>query len=186
MLTALQGSAPGVVMNGGSGSPGSAKFSLLIRGTSSINGNTDALIVIDDIPSNASEYRNLNPNDIESMTVLKDAAATAIYGNRGANGVVVIRTKRGKFNSALKVSYTGMTGLSLRPLDKYNLANTNEYLDIMRAYGFTPSTNGTPNPYDIALKAQAAGVDTDWKKVFFKPEMFQSHDVAVFFRWRKC
>ncbi|CAD7803832.1 TonB-dependent receptor SusC [Chryseobacterium aquaeductus] len=180
VLTALQGSAPGVIMNGGSGSPGSAKFSLLIRGTSSINGNTDALIVIDDVPSNASEYRNLNPNDIESMTVLKDAAATAIYGNRGANGVVVIRTKRGKFNSALKVSYTGMTGLSLRPLDKYNLSNTNEYLEIMRAYGLTPSTNpATPNAYDIALRGQAAGVDTDWKKVFFKPEMFQSHDVAI-------
>lgn len=179
VLTALQGSAPGVVMNGGSGSPGSAKFSLLIRGTSSINGNTDALIVIDDVPSNASEYRNLNPNDIESMTVLKDAAATAIYGNRGANGVVIIRTKRGKFNSGFKVSYTGMTGMSLRPLDKYNLANTNEYLDIMRNYGLTPSTTATPNSYDKALAGQAAGIDTDWKKVFFKPEMFQSHDVAI-------
>ncbi|WP_439480208.1 SusC/RagA family TonB-linked outer membrane protein [Chryseobacterium aquaticum] len=175
VLTALQGSAPGVVMNGGSGSPGSAKFSLLIRGTSSINGNTDALIVIDDIPSNASEYRNLNPNDIESMTILKDAAATAIYGNRGANGVVVIRTKRGKFNSALKVSYTGMTGMSLRPLDKYNLANTSEYLDIMRLYGLGPGNAA----YDKAIAAQQAGIDTDWKKVFFKPEMFQSHDVSI-------
>lgn len=174
VLTALQGSAPGVIMNGGSGSPGSAKFSLLIRGTSSINGNTDALIVIDDIPSNASEYRNLNPNDIESMTVLKDAAATAIYGNRGANGVVVIRTKRAKFNSALKVSYTGMTGMSLRPLDKYNLANTNEYLEIMKLYGLTEGT-----AYNRAIAGQAAGIDTDWKNVFFKPEMFQSHDIAI-------
>ncbi|KAA0128705.1 SusC/RagA family TonB-linked outer membrane protein [Chryseobacterium sp. SN22] len=179
VLTTLQGAAPGVLMNGGSGSPGSAKFSLLIRGTSSINGNTDALIVIDDVPSNASEYRNLNPNDIESMTVLKDAAATAIYGNRGANGVVVIRTKRGRFNSGFKVSYTGMTGMSLRPLDKYNLANTNQYLDIMRAYGLTPSTTATPNSYDIALAGQAAGIDTDWKRVFFKPELYQSHDVAI-------
>jgi len=175
VLTSLQGAAPGVIMNGGSGSPGSAKFSLLIRGTSSINGNTDALIVIDDVPSNASEYRNLNPNDIESMTVLKDAAATAIYGNRGANGVVVIRTKRGKYGSAFKVSYTGMTGMSLRPLDKYNLANTSEYLDIMRLYGYGPGVSS----YDKAIAGQAAGIDTDWKKVFFKPEMFQSHDVSI-------
>lgn len=174
VLTSLQGSAPGVIMNGGSGSPGSAKFSLLIRGTSSVNGNTDALIVIDDVPSNASEYRNLNPNDIESMTVLKDAAATAIYGNRGGNGVVVIRTKRGKYGSGFKVSYTGMTGMSLRPLDKYNLANTNEYLDIMRLYGLTEGA-----AYDKAIAGQKAGVDTDWKKVFFKPEMFQSHDVSI-------
>jgi len=174
VLTSLQGAAPGVIMNGGSGSPGSAKFSLLIRGTSSISGNTDALIVIDDIPSNASEYRNLNPNDIESMTVLKDAAATAIYGNRGANGVVVIKTKRGKFGSGMKVSYTGMTGMSLRPLDKYNLANTNEYLGIMNLYGLTSGP-----AYDRAIAGQQAGIDTDWTKVFFKPEMFQSHDVSV-------
>ncbi|KIC65000.1 SusC/RagA family TonB-linked outer membrane protein [Chryseobacterium taiwanense] len=174
VLTSLQGAAPGVIMNGGSGSPGSAKFSLLIRGTSSISGNTDALIVIDDIPSNASEYRNLNPNDIESMTVLKDAAATAIYGNRGANGVVVIKTKRGKYGSGMKVSYTGMTGMSLRPLDKYNLANTDEYLDIMRLYGLTSGA-----AYDKAIAGQKAGINTDWKKVFFKPEMFQSHDVSI-------
>jgi TonB-dependent starch-binding outer membrane protein SusC len=161
-------------MNGGSGSPGSAKFDLLIRGVSSINGNTDALIVIDDVPSNASEYRNLNPNDIESMTVLKDAAATAIYGNRGANGVVVIKTKRGKYNSGFKVTYTGMTGMSLRPTDKYNLANTDQYLDIMRLYGMTSG-----EAYDAALDAQQKGISTDWKKVFFKPEMFQSHDVSI-------
>lgn len=175
LLTSLQGSAPGVLMNGGSGSPGSAKFSLLIRGTSSINGNTDALIVIDDIPSNASEYRNLNPNDIESTTILKDAAATAIYGNRGANGVVVIRTKRGKYNSGFKVSYTGMTGMSLRPLDKYKLANSNEYLGIMRLYGYN---EGSPL-YNDAKAAVDSGIDTDWSKYFFKPELFQSHDVAL-------
>ncbi|WP_374463635.1 SusC/RagA family TonB-linked outer membrane protein [Chryseobacterium sp.] len=175
MLTSLQGSAPGVIMNGGSGSPGSAKFSLLIRGTSSINGNTDALIVIDDIPSNASEYRNLNPNDIESTTILKDAAATAVYGNRGANGVVVIRTKRGKYNSGFKLSYTGMTGMSLRPLDKYNLANTEQYMGIMKLYGFSD----TNSEYIKAKDALAQGINTDWKNYFFKPEMFQSHDVAL-------
>ncbi|MCJ7932830.1 MAG: SusC/RagA family TonB-linked outer membrane protein [Chryseobacterium sp.] len=175
MLTSLQGSAPGVIMNGGSGSPGSAKFSLLIRGTSSINGNTDALIVIDDIPSNASEYRNLNPNDIESVTILKDAAATSVYGNRGANGVVVIRTKRGRYNGGFKLSYTGMTGMSLRPLDKYKLANTDEYMQIMRLYGMTSANTA----YQKAEEGKAAGIDTDWSKYFFKPEMFQSHDVAI-------
>jgi len=94
VLTALQGSAPGVTMHGGSGSLGSAKFSLLIRGTSFINGNTDALIVINGIPQNSDTFRKLNPNHIESMEVLKDASATALYGNRGVNGVVIIKTKK--------------------------------------------------------------------------------------------
>lgn len=117
----------------------------------------------------------MNPNDIESTTILKDAAATAVYGNRGANGVVVIRTKRGKYNSGFKLSYTGMTGMSLRPLDKYNLANTEQYMGIMKLYGFSD----TNSEYLKAKDALAQGINTDWKKQFFKPEMFQSHDVAL-------
>ena len=175
MLQSLQGSAPGVLMNAGSGSPGSAKFSLLIRGTSSINGNTDALIVIDDVPSNSSEFRNLNPNDIESYTVLKDAGATALYGNKGANGVVVIKTKRGRYNSGLKFSYTANTGLSLRPLTKYNLANSQEYFQIMKNYGIDINQPG----YELAKEGFQKGTDTDWAKRFFKPELYQSHDLSI-------
>jgi TonB-dependent SusC/RagA subfamily outer membrane receptor len=93
VLASLQGTAPGLTMISSGGSPGSAKFDGYIRGTSSINGDTDPLLVINGIPSSSEEFRNLNQNNIKSVTVLRDAAATSIYGNKGANGVILITTK---------------------------------------------------------------------------------------------
>ena len=92
-LNSIQGSAPGVTISSNSGSPGSAKIDVIIRGISSINASTEPLVVIDGVPTNANQFRNLNPEDIESVSILRDAAATSIYGNRGANGVLVVNTK---------------------------------------------------------------------------------------------
>jgi len=98
VLNSIQGTAPGIVVNSASGSPGSGKFNILIRGTSSLNGSTDPLYVVDGVITSGSQFRNLNSYDIDTFSILKDAQATAIYGNRAANGVVVITTKGGKFN----------------------------------------------------------------------------------------
>lgn len=122
VLTSLQGSAPGVIMNAGSGSPGSGKFSLMIRGTSSVSSHSDPLYVIDGYISNSSEFRKLNSNDIESVSVLKDAAATSIYGNRGANGVVIINSKRNR-NSQIKFDITPKSYYAVLPVPSDSLVS---------------------------------------------------------------
>lgn len=93
VLASLQGMAPGLTIISSTGTPGSAKFDGYIRGASSINGDTDPLIIINGIPSSNQDFKNLDQNNIKSVNVLKDAAATSIYGNKGANGVVMITTK---------------------------------------------------------------------------------------------
>src|SRR5690606_8682932 len=79
-------------------------------------------------PVSSDRFRSLNPNDFESVTVLKDAGATAIYGNRGANGVIVINTKKGSFDSALQIKYVGTTGVSSLQKNDYNMMNAEEAL----------------------------------------------------------
>ncbi|RTZ45968.1 hypothetical protein EJ377_14975 [Chryseobacterium arthrosphaerae] len=114
------------------GFSGSGKFNILIRGTSSLNGSTDPLYVIDGVITSGSQFRNLNSYDIDTFSILKDAQATAIYGNRAANGVVVITTKGGKFNSGLKVSYDALTSFSKIPGNKYNASNARELLQLQK------------------------------------------------------
>jgi len=102
----------------GSGQPG-ANSTVILRGLGSINGNVEPLYVIDGVPLNTDNFRSLNTNDIESLSVLKDAGATAIYGNRGANGVIVITTKKGGYESPLTIKYSSTTGFT--ELQKINM-----------------------------------------------------------------
>ncbi len=92
-IQTLQGQVPGLNIATGSGQPG-ATSAVVLRGLGSISGNTEPLYVIDGVPATSAQFRALNPNDIESVTVLKDSGATAIYGNRGANGVIKIDTQQ--------------------------------------------------------------------------------------------
>ncbi|MES2862844.1 MAG: von Willebrand factor type A domain-containing protein [Bacteroidota bacterium] len=96
-INTLQGQLAGV--NVSSGQPG-ANSSIIIRGIGTVNGNSDPLYVIDGVPSNSASFRSINSNDIKSIDVLKDTAAVTEYGNRGSNGVIVIKTKKGKFKEA--------------------------------------------------------------------------------------
>ena len=176
VLGSLQGTAPGLTLISSSGSPGSAKFDGFIRGASSINGNTDPLIVIDGIPSTSNQFRNLNQNDVESVTVLKDAAGTAIYGNKGANGVIQITTKRAKYNSGLKFSYDSVTGFNALPENKYNMSNAKQALTIEQRNGVTGVGVGLTDA-EIA----AWDIDTDWRDVFFNIDTFQQHNLGVTF-----
>lgn len=93
-IQTLQGQVPGLNIATGSGQPGSSNTTVVLRGIGSINGSTEPLYVIDGVPATSAQFRALNPNDIESVTVLKDSGATAIYGNRGANGVIKIDTQQ--------------------------------------------------------------------------------------------
>ncbi len=106
---ALQGKAAGVQVTQSSGRPG-APVNVRIRGVGTVN-NTEPLYVVDGIPMNNTDILSISPNDIESMTVLKDASATAIYGSRAANGVVMITTKRGE-SGKIKVQFSSYAGVS--------------------------------------------------------------------------
>lgn len=184
LLQSLQGSAPGLTVSTSSGSPGSAKIDLLIRGIGSLNSSTEPLYVIDGVAANSVVFRNINPEDIASASVLRDAIATSIYGNRGANGVVVITTKGGKFDSGLKFTYSSSTGFSEMPKEKYNLSNSQELLQIERAssYGVgngdsTAFITGTGVP--LTDQEIAAFSTHDWRKTYFRTGVTQNHNLGM-------
>ena len=118
VTNALAGAVPGVQLTSSSGAP-EAKASIKIRGISSLNAGNDPLIIVDGAPY-AGDLNNLNPNDVESMTVLKDAASNALYGARGANGVIIITTKRAKSGEAT-VTLDMKAGVNTRALQNYNV-----------------------------------------------------------------
>ncbi|TDX84758.1 TonB-linked SusC/RagA family outer membrane protein [Epilithonimonas xixisoli] len=178
-LNSLQGSAPGVTIASSSGSPGSAKIDVVIRGVSSLNASTDPLIVIDGVPTNANQFRNLNPEDIDAVSILRDAAATSIYGNRGANGVIIVKTKVGKFNSPLTVSYNSTTGVSVLPTNRYNLANAKEFLTIQKNLGV--NILGDSQQDMTYEEIDNYKTDTNWTKEFFRPDITLQHNVNATF-----
>lgn len=180
-IQSLQGQVPGLQISTSSGSPGSAKIESLIRGVSSINGSTEPLIVIDGIPSSQSVFRSINPNDIESATVLKDAAATSIYGNRGASGVIVVKTKGGKYDSKLTVKYSGTYGLQELQQNKYDIANSKQTLRLERTWGQAGLGTFNPNtglPFTDA-EINAFTIDTKWKDYFFRTGTSSNHDLSI-------
>jgi TonB-dependent SusC/RagA subfamily outer membrane receptor len=119
-LQSIQGEAAGLSINSSSGSPGSSKIDVVIRGVSSISTQNSPLYVIDGMISNSTQFRNLNPNEINSISVLKDAAATSIYGNRGSNGVIIINSKNGR-NSNIKFDITPETYFAVKNIPRDSL-----------------------------------------------------------------
>jgi TonB-dependent starch-binding outer membrane protein SusC len=159
--TLIQGKTAGVQVISPSGKP-SAGFSMRIRGTSSISGSSEPLYVVDGIPS--SDTRTLNPSDIESITVLKDASSAAIYGAQGANGVVLITTKRGKTGTP-KVEFTAYTGFS-SAWKKLDVLNSEQYRDLMTEFGQNT---------DWSLYTQ----NTDWQNEIFQNGRSQNYQIAI-------
>jgi len=125
---ALDGAAPGVVSTMGSGQPG-ANASVRVRGFGSINASADPLYVVDGIPFDG-DLNSINPNDVESLTVLKDAAASTLYGSRAANGVVMITTKSGKnTDGRIDVNFKANVGVNSRAIKRYDVMDTKEFLE---------------------------------------------------------
>ena len=106
----------------GSGEP-SAASTFQIRGTNSINSGTSPLFILDGVPISSSDFNTISPSDIESISVLKDASSTSIYGARAANGVVVITTKRGRSMDGAKVTFRAQYGFSQLTRSKWNMMN---------------------------------------------------------------
>ncbi|MCG8579145.1 MAG: SusC/RagA family TonB-linked outer membrane protein, partial [Bacteroidales bacterium] len=119
----LQGTTAGLQISSSSGQPGAAA-SVRIRGIGSLSASSAPLYVVDGVPMSGS-LTDLNPNDIESLTVLKDAAASSLYGSRAANGVIIVTTKKGK-KGTTRISFNGQVGVSSRVSDGYKLMNSTE------------------------------------------------------------
>ncbi len=158
-LNALVGIAPGVQTTSSGGAPGSAP-SIRVRGFGSISASNNALYVVDGVPFDASTS-TLNPDDIESISVLKDASTTAIYGSRGANGVIMITTKKGKEGkSNFSISASG--GAINRGLPEYETVSADQYYPLMwEAYRNTLTYGSAKLPIEEANKI-ASGITTSY------------------------
>lgn len=176
----IQGRVPGVNITTNGGEPG-AGVSVRVRGANSIRSGQEPLYVVDGIPlditevaltggtttgvgaaGNKNPLNFLNPEDIESIDVLKDASATAIYGSRGANGVVIVTTKKGKDGKS-QVSYSGYAGFSELP-KKYDVLSASEY-NAARA--------------SLGLAADDKGYSTDWQDQIFRTAFTQNHSLSL-------
>ncbi|ERM82170.1 hypothetical protein P872_07120 [Rhodonellum psychrophilum GCM71 = DSM 17998] len=167
---ALQGRAPGVLIQANSGQPGAAA-AVTIRGKGSINGSNAPLFVLDGIQISAADFATLNPNDFESFTILKDAASTSIYGSRGANGVIVITSKRGK-SGVTRVNYDFQYGVSEAPSHPQLVMNGNQKLDYELA-------NGNLYGWTDAELAGLRQINTNWEDVLFRTGNTQSHQLSA-------
>lgn len=175
---ALQGTAPGVTVTQQSGLPGGDGGTIRIRGIGSINAGQDPLILVDNIEMSLNA---IDPNSIESISVLKDAAAAAIYGSRAANGVVLITTKRG--SKGVKVSYSGYVSKQT-PTDMPEKVSA---VDHMKLWDVAQANAGLPPAFtDMIADYESLGADnferfdTDWKDlVLVNNGMMQNHNITV-------
>ncbi|MDR1756608.1 MAG: SusC/RagA family TonB-linked outer membrane protein, partial [Culturomica sp.] len=162
---ALQGQMAGLQTFTSSGEP-SATVSIRLRGINSINAGNTPLIIVDGAPVTASALRSLNANDIENVVLLKDASATAIYGSRAANGVMIVTTKKGRTNEEPRVMLKAQYGISAMAADNLPMMNAREYLDFRELVNPALLENPTFQAHkEWALKYN---VDTDWKEYLFK------------------
>lgn len=173
----LGGKIAGVSVISGGGEPGSGS-TIRIRGGSSLSAKNDPLIVVDGVilsNENVGGLSNglstINPSDIETFTVLKDASSTAIYGSRASNGVIIITTKKGK-SGKLKINYTGNVSVS-SPRNKFDVLSGNEYRDLV---------NGMPSATDAMKQAlnMYPDTNTDWQDQIYRTAVSTDHNVSMF------
>lgn len=165
--SALQGRLSGVAVTQNSGAPG-GQAKIRVRGSNSINGTNEPLYVVDGIALTSFSLQDLNPNDIESIDVQKDASATAIYGSRGANGVILITTKKGKVGATV-VNYDGFLNFNALP-KRYKLMDAQTYASMANvATGSTVFAD--PESY--------ANKTTDWQKLLFKNSQTNNQQLSL-------
>ncbi|MGE9312176.1 SusC/RagA family TonB-linked outer membrane protein [Niabella sp. CJ426] len=191
----LQGRVPGMSVISSSGQPGQSA-SVVIRGIGSINGSTSPLYVMDGIPIESGYFQTINPEDIESVTVLKDASAKALYGSRGSNGVIVVTTKKGR-KGRLNIGYSSQYGFSTLTQPGFEMMDTRERLRFEEEVGLETGRNIGPgwtlspkNPDYASLspieQQQRDGIldslgriNTDWRDLFFQNANFMQQQLSL-------
>jgi TonB-linked SusC/RagA family outer membrane protein len=161
----LQGKAPGIVVSSASGNPNSAP-SVVIRGSSSISAGSEPLYVVDGIIGG-----NANPNDIESVTVLKDAAATGLYGSRAANGVIIVTTKSGK-SGETKINFSSTTGFNKATTGNFKVMDSQQLYDYHESF-FDPADFSSSRP------ASLLSTDINWQELAFRTGITQNHLLSI-------
>jgi TonB-linked SusC/RagA family outer membrane protein len=176
----LQGRAAGVQIQSNSGTPG-ASTSIRIRGINSLNATNQPIFVIDGVvidsstdDENSNPLSGINPSDIVSMDVLKDASATAIYGSRASNGVIMITTKKGQKGDAT-VTYDGYVGWQEMP-KKYDMLNLSEYA---AHHEVRAQVTSQVDPSDAFVRADLLGEGTDWQDELFRKALMTSHNISI-------
>ncbi|MBW3628909.1 MAG: TonB-dependent receptor [Gemmatimonadetes bacterium] len=181
---ALQGATPGLTVIQRSAQPGRQDVQFNVRGRGSL-GNTTPLVLVDGVPGDINQ---LNPTDIESITVLKDASSAAIYGSRAANGVVLVNTKRGRGTGGLQLSYDGYYGIQgINNMPK--TVGPREYLNLINEAavnaGFTPRYSDADIEGHVKTASGAPDADpirypwTDWIDTLFNPAPIQEHTLGL-------
>lgn len=166
---ALQGLTPGMTVISNSGEPSKAAV-FQIRGTNSINSGTSPLFILDGVPITSADFNTINPGDIESINVLKDASSTSIYGARAANGVVVITTKRGTSTEKVDVTFRTQHGYSNLAHGEWDLMNTAERIEFEKEIGLDRGQD-----YNLLGRT-----DINWLDVVFNDKaMLKSYDLSV-------
>lgn len=191
----LQGRVPGMNVIASSGQPGQSA-SVTIRGLGTINGSSAPLFVMDGVPIESNYFQTINPNDVETVTVLKDASAKALYGSRGSNGVIVITTKKGAAGR-VKLDYNSQYGFSDLTQPKFVMMNTEQRLRFEEEIGLEtgrtmgPGWTYSPRHPSYAGKTQAqkdradfildsiSQINTDWRDIFFQQSKFQEQQVSL-------
>ncbi|QHT67636.1 TonB-dependent receptor [Rhodocytophaga rosea] len=187
----IMGQVAGVQIQQLSGAPGSGT-SVKIRGSGSLGAGNEPLYVVDGMPYSAGLNQNLNPlvfinpNDIESVTILKDASSTAIYGSRGANGVIMITTKKGNYDRT-EVNVSSMMGVQQVPhKGRPNMLNQREFAELQRdKIGIVvrqrENRDATTEDYPVEYQNLDAltGEGTDWYDLLLQPAVIQDHNVSI-------
>jgi len=180
----LNGQVAGLNITTNTGQPG-GNSTVQIRGVGSINGNTEPLFVMDGIPIDEDNFRSLNPQEIESVEVLKDAAATAVYGNRGANGVVIITTKTSGYQENLKVNYNSFFSFNELQDNDYNIMNSRQLLRYERERGNGAGAGNSSsvfNPGDgspLTDEEIRNAPNFSWRDFFFRTGVTQNHNITL-------
>ncbi len=186
---ALTGKIPGVQVQQTTGAPG-GNIVVRVRGSGSLSAGNEPLYVVDGFPIEQTNIggsdqgfnplSSINPSDIASIQVLKDASASAIYGSRGANGVVIITTKRGKSGKA-KLDFSATTGIQ-SAMNKMDLLNGNQFIDLVRdAYENADATSSPNIPFPEFLnnESQYRGINTDWQDQIFNAALVQDYQLSA-------
>lgn len=166
---ALQGQVPGLTVLSSSGEP-SVAATMNIRGTNSINSGTAPLYILDGIAISSGDFNAINPADIESISVLKDASSTSIYGARAANGVIVITTKRGRMAEKPNITYRMQLGFSQLAKGNWDLMNTAERIQYEKEIGLSSGKD-----YDLLGKTDICWLD----EVYNNSALLQNYELSV-------
>ncbi len=199
LATALAGTAPGVSVTQGSGNPGSEGVSIRIRGAGSFN-NSAPLILVDGV---IADMVPVNTDDIESVSVLKDAASAAIYGSRAANGVILVTTKKGKIGQAPRIQFNTLFASSKPVTDLKFMSSTADFMELHNIAKLNANPTSTAPDYDLSTIAQWRAADvnpngtytnpvtgqtipnwlafpnTDWAQILFQPDVYQRYGVSL-------